>query len=340
VKKRGAEAPQSEATEALFHLNRRREQGKELSSEREEFGMRDLASSAVRDVVTVGAPPLGEGVEECWMDFDGAQMRYLRAGSGPPIILLHGLMGYSFSWRYATPALATIRTCFAPDMLGAGFSDRPRIDHSMRATALRVVRFAENLGIESFDLLGTSRGGAVAICAAAECLQRTKPRVRSLILVAPVNPYSAHGRKLAPFCGSPFGSALARAVLERMPFLYPFFHGRLYGDRAKIPHGTLDGYKAPLLIPGLFEHAITIVRTWTADLHELEMLLPKLSSIPTLLMWGTRDPAVYFSSMQRLAEYFPSAEKIVFPGVGHLPYEECPEEFNHALMKFLTRIRH
>lgn len=271
------------------------------------------------------------------MDFDGAQMRYLQAGSGPPLLLLHGLMGYSFSWRFAMPSLAPIRTCFAPDMLGAGFSDRPRIDHSMRATALRVVKFVENLGIEEFDLLGTSRGGAVAMCAAAECLARGNPRLRSLILVAPVNPYSAHGRWLAPFCGSRLGSRLARAILEQMPFLYPYIHGRLYGDRAKIPPGTLEGYKAPLAIPGLLEHALSIVSTWASDLRELEALLPRLSSIPTLLMWGARDPAVYCSSMGPLGCYFPHSEKVVFPGVGHLPYEECPEEFNRALGAFLRR---
>ena len=283
------------------------------------------------------APPLGEGIEECWMDFDGARMRYLRAGSGPPLILLHGLMGYSFSWRFVMPALAPLRTCFAPDLLGAGFSDRPKIDHSMRATALRVVKFAENLGLDSFDLLGTSRGGAVALSATAECLERGHPTTRSLILVAPVNPYSAHGRWLAPVCGSRFGSTVARAILERMPFLYPYIHGRLYGDRASIPPGTLDGYKAPLAIPGLFEHALSIVETWSADLHELEMLLPGLSSIPTLLMWGEKDPAVYCSSMQRLQQFFPGAEKVVFRGVGHLPYEECPEEFNQALINFLMQ---
>jgi len=206
----------------------------------------------------------------------------------------------------------------------------------MRATALRVVKFAEDLGLDSFDLLGTSRGGAVALCAAAECLQRGYPRIRSLILVAPVNPFSAHGRRLAPFCGTRLGSTLARAILERVPFLYPYVHGRLYGNRASIPPGTLEGYKAPLAIPGLFEHALSIVGTWSADLHELELLLPRLSSIPTLLMWGSKDPAVYFSSMERLQAFFPSAEKVVFRGVGHLPYEECPEEFNRALIAFLT----
>jgi pimeloyl-ACP methyl ester carboxylesterase len=86
----------------------------------------------------------------------------------------------------------------------------------------------------------------------------------------------------------------------------------------------------------LFEHALSIVRTWTADLRELEALLPKLASIPTLLMWGDKDPAVYVSSMEPLARHFKHVQKVIFHGVGHLPYEECPDEFNRELIKFLT----
>src|ERR1017187_7279219 len=140
----------------------------------------------VQDAGALAASASGEGVEECWMDFDGARMRYLRAGSGPALILLHGLLGYSFSWRYTLPALAPYATVYAPDLLGAGFSDRPRgIDHSMRGTALRVVKFAENLKIGPFDLLGTSRGGAVAMAAAAQCVvaRGSSPGVRRLVLV-------------------------------------------------------------------------------------------------------------------------------------------------------------
>ena len=279
----------------------------------------------------------GHGVEQCWMDFDGARLRYLRVGSGPALILLHGLLGYSFSWRYAMPALAPYRTVYAPDMLGAGFSDRPReLDHSMRATGLRVLRFARNLGLDSFDLLGTSRGGAVAMAAAAESLSAAKLSVLRLVLVCPVNPYSPHGRRLAPFLGSRPGSALFRLVMNRMPFLYPYWHSRMFGDRGKIPPGSLEGYKAPVAIPGLFEHGLSIARTWTADVRELQALLPKLAPIPTLLMWGSKDPAVYASSMEPLARHFENVQTVVFPGVGHLPYEECPEQFNRALTDFLT----
>jgi pimeloyl-ACP methyl ester carboxylesterase len=297
---------------------------------------------AIREVSSaLGSGPaavLSTGVEECWMDMDGARMRYLRAGSGPPLILVHGLLGYSFSWRFTMPALASYAAVYAPDMMGAGFSDRPvGIDHSMRGTAQRLLRFIRNLGISSFDLLGTSHGGAVAMMAAAECLDgNIGLRVRRLVLVAPVNPYSAHGRRLAPFIGSKFGTALFRMTSAHLRFSYPYWHARMYGDRRRIPPGTLEGYTAPLAKPGLFEHGLSIVSTWTEDLRELEATLPKLGGIPTFFMWGSKDSAVYASSAARLAKYFPDSKSILFPGIGHLPYEECPEEFNRALIEFLT----
>jgi len=271
------------------------------------------------------------------MDFDGARMRYLRAGSGSPLILLHGLLAYSFSWRYTLPALAPYATAYAPDLLGAGFSDRPRgLDHSMRATALRVLSFVEKLGLSSFDLLGTSRGGAVAMAAAAECMSGYPLRLRKLVLVCPVNPHSLHGTWLAPFFGTGFGATLFRSGIGRMRSLFPYWHGRLFADRRKIPQGSIEGYTAPMAKPDFLEHALSIVRTWTVDLRELEALLPKLAPIPTLLMWGDKDPAVYVSSMEPLARHFAHVQTVVFPGVGHLPYEECPEDFNRELIKFLT----
>jgi pimeloyl-ACP methyl ester carboxylesterase len=306
--------------------------GKKLSGKIE-----DLVLAADRGDAAAPFPRFASGIEECWMDVDGARMRYLRAGSGRALILLHGLLGYSFSWRYTMPALAPYATVYAPDMMGAGFSDRPiGIDHSMRGTAKRLLRFIAELGITSFDLLGTSHGGAVAMVA-AECLSgNTGLHLRRLVLVAPVNPYSAHGRNLAPFFGTPQGATLFRVAIARMSFLYPYWHARMYGDRRRIPPGTLEGYMAPLAKPGLFEHALSIVRTWTQDLRELETTLPKLASIPTLLMWGSNDTAVYASSAEPLAKVFRNSKSIIFPGIGHLPYEECPEEFNQALIEFLT----
>ena len=288
---------------------------------------------------TLNAPYPGAtaGVEECWMDLDGARLRYLRSGSGPPLILLHGLLGYSFSWRFTIPALAPHAMVYAPDMMGAGFSDRPpEIDHSMRGTAQRMLRWIERLGVSSFDLLGTSHGGAVAMMLAAESLKdNSRPQVRRLVLVAPVNPFSPHGRHLAPFFGSNLGSACFWLFIPQMRIFYPYWHARMYGDRSLIPPDSLAGYLAPLEKPGLFEHALGIVRTWTEDLRELASTLSELASIPTLLMWGSKDPAVYALSAEPLAKYFLQSRTVIFPGIGHLPYEECPQEFNRELIAFL-----
>ncbi len=306
---------------------------KELSS-KHDF----IATVPIGEILPDDSAHTAPEVDECWMEIEGARMRYLRAGSGPAIILLHGLLGYSFSWRFTIPALTPYATVYAPDLLGAGFSDRPSgIDHSMNGTARRVLQFAEKLGLTSFDLLGTSRGGAVAMAAVAQSLEEDRERVQRLILVAPVNPYSAHGRWIAPFFGSRVGAALFRSIIGPMTFSYPYWHARMYGDRDRIPPGTLEGYMAPLSIPGLFEHGLGIVRTWTADLRELEKLLPKLAEIPTLLMWGGADTAVYASSAARMARHFRDVRTVVFPGIGHLPYEECAEEFNRELVEFLRR---
>src|SRR3984893_6989104 len=175
----------------------------------------------IQEIPAGAASGSDAAVEECWLEIDGARMRYLRAGAGRPLILLHGLLGYSFSWRYTLPALAPYATVYAPDLLGAGFSDRPAgIDHSIRATAGRVLKFIEKLGLPSFDLLGTSRGGAVAMAAAAECMGTSscEARLRRLVLVCPVNPYSPHGTWLAPFFATRLGAALFSSGIGRMPF--------------------------------------------------------------------------------------------------------------------------
>ncbi len=107
--------------------------------------------------------------------------------------------------------------------------------------------------------------------------------LRRLVLVAPVNPYSAHGRRLAPFFGSKFGTALV-PVDERAYALFsiPIGMRACMATAAGFRRERLEGYMAPLAKPGLFEHALSIVRTWTEDLRELEATLPRLAGIPTL----------------------------------------------------------
>jgi pimeloyl-ACP methyl ester carboxylesterase len=287
-------------------------------------------------------PPVTLGAEsspwqEHWLDVAGGRMRYLKAGNGPALILVHGLMGYSFSWRFTIPALARYATVYAIDNLGAGLSvSPPTMDCSMKATAARLLQFVDAVGIKAYDLLGTSHGGAVAIFAAALSQERNDSRLRRLVLVASVNPWSRHGRRLAPVVGSKVGSFIFHRTVARWRFLDYLWLRRMFGDGARIPHDSLEGYRVPVRVNRAYDHGMKIVRTWTADIAELERALPQVRDYPALLMWGTRDRAVSYRSAEPLRQNFRSARLVTFRGAGHLPYEEQPDEFNRALIEFLT----
>ncbi len=236
-------------------------------------------------------------------------MRYLQAGSGPPLILIHGLMGYSFSWRFTIPALAPHATVYAIDNLGAGLSPANEgMDCTVCATAERVLQFADAVGIKDFDLLGTSHGGGVAIMVAAACAEgrgeRKDSRLQRLILVAPVNPWSPHGKRLAPFVGSAFGSLLFLSAFESWPSLHDLGLRRLFGDGSKIPPDSLEGYRIPLLKNHVLRHAARIVRNWTADLAELEAALPKIRDYPDSAHLGNERSRRTFSIRRAVAPEF------------------------------------
>jgi pimeloyl-ACP methyl ester carboxylesterase len=273
-------------------------------------------------------------IEEQWVSLDGVRVRYLRSGSGPPLVLLHGLLGYSFSWRFATPALAQQATVYAVDMPGAGFSERPAgLDCCLRASAERLLRFLDVVGLASCDLLGTSQGGAVAMMAAAIAPQR----VRRLILVNPVNPWSSPGRWRAVFLSSRPITPLFLRLAPHLRMTHGFVLRRLFGDPRRIRPGTLEGYSAPFSTPSAFANGLAVLRSWSQDLRQLKARLPRISHIPTLIVWGSEDRAVLPESAHELVRHFQNCRLVMLDGVGHLPYEEVPEEFNRVVAEFLKQ---
>ncbi len=271
-------------------------------------------------------------IEELFANVGGARMRYLHAGSGSPLLLVHGLMGYSFSWRFAIPAWASKASVYAVDLLGAGFSDYPQgLDCSLRASAERLLRFMDRTKIEACDVVATSYGGGVSMMAAALAPQR----FRRLVLVAPINPWSPRGRSLSLFLSNPLIAPLFQAIAPRLEVFQEHYFRRLYGDTRRIQPGTLEGYRKPLRKGNPFDYAVRILRSWNRDLAELESLLPKIAAIPTLLIWGSLDKAVYPPSAEKLKGQFHNCRLVMMEGIGHLPYEEVPEEFHSIVGKFL-----
>jgi pimeloyl-ACP methyl ester carboxylesterase len=283
--------------------------------------------------VNSASHPTNIAIEDLRMNLDGLSCRYRRAGSGPALVLVHGLMGYSFSWRYAIPVFAEQSAVYAIDLPGTGLSDRwPDLDYSLAASAKRLLRFMDQAGIASCDLLGTSHGGAVAMMAAMLAPQR----VRRLVLVAPANPWSAHGRFLIPFLCSPVVAPVFVELAPRLRILQEFYFRRLFGDTRRIRPGTLEGYLDRLRTRGSFEYGLNVIRTWKQDMRELQAAIPRIGHIPTLLIWGDRDAAVEPASAQPLRAQFQNCRLLMLEGVGHLPYEEVPEEFNRAVVLFLS----
>jgi pimeloyl-ACP methyl ester carboxylesterase len=128
--------------------------------------------------------------------------------------------------------------------------------------------------------------------------------------------------------------AFARAIHHSMALRRHYFR-RLWGHKQRIPPGVFEGYMKPLNELAAWDYPLSILRKWNADLRELELALPRIGDIPTLLIWGSRDGAVAPSSAKRLKENFHDCRLLVMDGVGHLPYEEAPEEFNAIVRDFL-----
>ena len=277
------------------------------------------------------------GAQEQCLEIDGVHWRYLGAGSGPPLLLLHGFMGYSYSWRFNMEPLSHHFSVYALDLPGCGFSERPGgPECSLRGDAEGVLRFLQKSGIEQADIVGSSRGGGLAILLAALAAERGEShRLGRLVLVSPINPWSSHGKVLTRLLATTLGGLYVRHVQPRLRIVSRRYFTALYGDPKRIAPGTFEAYNAGMLPPGSFEHLLRILRSWKDDLAAIGDALQQIAAWPTLLLWGSRDRAVYPSSIHQLQRCLKNSALVMFPGAGHMPYEEVPEEFNRVLCDFL-----
>jgi len=274
------------------------------------------------------------GFEDAFVEVDGARVHYVHAGSGRPLLLVHGLTGSTSNWRRNIDALARDASVYAIDLVNMGKSERvPGLDAGLAATADRVAACMDALGLPEAEIAGHSHGGAVVLMLAA----RHPERVRGLILFAPANPFSNAGDKLIRFYGSLPGRALARLAPYVPRWVQLVALGRMYGDPARIVDGSLEGYTLGGRVPGTIDHVLAIVRGWFANMAALKAVLPRLAQVPTLLVWGDRDRAVSLASGIRLQGELPQSELVVLPGAGHVPFEEMPEAANRILHEWLVR---
>jgi pimeloyl-ACP methyl ester carboxylesterase len=258
--------------------------------------------------------------------------------SRPALVFVHGLMGYSFSWRHNLEFFVQHRDVYAVDLLGIGHSDRPQAgaaDFSFAAAASRLLALLRTLGQPRIDLIGTSHGGAVAMLTASLDRASPAPLIRRMVLAAPAHPFMTDARLRLAFFQSGFGRNVMRALASCSLALSGQALGRMYADPSRITPETRAGYAVNLDDPRSYDYALEVVRTWGADMQKLKAALPSIAMIPVLLLWGAEDQAVSPKSGKLLREAFRHAEYELLPHVGHLPYEEAPEEFNRRVLHFL-----
>ena len=263
---------------------------------------------------------------------DGHRMHALVAGSGEPLVLVHGLLGAAACWAPAMRLLARSVRVYAVDAIGIGHSERVSgLDASLQASARRLALWMDSEGLHRVDMVATSHGGAVAMCFAALFPER----VRSLVLHAPANPFCVQSRPQIQFAGTPLGRRLALWLPTAPSWVHSVALTRMYGDPRQLRPGSLAEYVASLRVPGTIDYILSVLRNWVPDMAALTPMLPRLRRLPTLLLWGAEDRAVSLASATRLRAVL-RAPLEVLPGLGHLPFEEAPELFAGHVLRFLA----
>jgi pimeloyl-ACP methyl ester carboxylesterase len=268
-----------------------------------------------------------------YLDLDGVRLRYLVAGAGPPLVLLHTLRTQLDMYQRVIPLLAKRFRVYAVDYPGHGWSDIPEAEYSAEYFIAAVGRFLDAIAVEDAILVGESIGGTIALALAA----RRHPRVARVVAVNPYDYDRGRGfRRASPVAEILFRLApvpvLGETVFRlRSPFLErSVFQGGV-GRAGSFPRalsrklsrvGNRRGYHVAFL---------SLVRRWGS----WETVRREYGMIdrPTLLLYGERD---WSREPEREANRsaIPGNRSVVVPGAGHFLSVEAPEELARAVTEF------
>lgn len=265
-------------------------------------------------------------------EVDGVRVHYQEAGEpqDPPMILIHGFASSNLVWSkvFLEFAAAGYRV-IAPDLLGYGYSGKPRhLDYTIPRQAEMVVSFMQRLGIDRAVLLGSSYGAAVAVTIALD----HPGLVEKLILVGAVNNNKPTRYMLMRLFSSPIIGDILSPLVVGSRRLLRLRMKRVYDRHAWVlDEKRVDARHLPLATRGAHRAIIRTVRRWDAERVSRDAHLLKL---PTLLLWGDRDREVPLTDGERLHREIPNSRLIVFRDCGHLPHEEYPQTFTKLVLEF------
>jgi len=245
-------------------------------------------------------------------------INYYTGGQGDPLVVIHGGASGSEAWMENVSELTKDFTLFLPDLPGFGHSQPPVGDYYIPELVEFVDKFAHNLRLESFHLIGHSLGGGVAL----NYVLRFPQKVRKLVLVSSM----CLGREIAWWI----------RLLSRPAFIRSI--GTMAVSVFKGVKWIAEKLFSRLKLAFPFSGAsISIGSSMTTIKEQTTVLVDRLSEIvvPTLIVWGAKDPIVPARQAYAAAQLIPSCQVRVFEGCGHSVYREKIQEFSQLLTGFL-----
>ncbi|MFD6389836.1 alpha/beta fold hydrolase [Nocardia sp. NPDC060259] len=272
-----------------------------------------------------------------FIEVHGYRRAFRMAGSGPPLLLIHGISDSSGTWAPVFDALAEHYTVLAPDLLGHGESDKPRADYAVAAYANGMRDLLSVLGIERVTLVGHSLGGGVAM----QFAYQFPERVERLALVCPAGMgagvHPVFRLATLPGAGPGLLALTSWPVRTFVRASIPVVHGlgglglgpdadyvlRLYGQLSDTAarNAFLRTIRAAADRRG---QSITMLDRGYLAAH-----------LPTLIVGGTRDTVIPSSHAERAHRAFPGSMLEIFEGAGHFPHHYDPDRFVKLIRAFI-----
>ena len=269
----------------------------------------------------------------------GYRRAFRVAGSGPAILMIHGVGDNSTTWEAVHAQLAQRFTVIAPDLLGHGESDKPRADYSLAAFANGMRDLLAVLGIDRVTIVGHSLGGGIAM----QFAYQYPHLVERIVLVSSggVTKDVSPALRLAAL---PMGSE-ALAML-RVPGALPALQlvGRVVEKTlgsTKFGRDLPDGlrlFEGLVKKPGALSAFSRTLRSVVDGRGQFVTMLDRsylMQSIPLQLIWGEDDLVIPLSHARIAHEAIPGSRLEIFENSGHMPFHDHPARFVDVVERFI-----
>ncbi len=265
--------------------------------------------------------PAQSGVADKTATVYGVKIHYQEAGSGPAVILLHGLGGDVSNWAQTIGPLSQKYRVIVPDQIGFGRSDKPMINYRVGTLVDFLDGFYKELKLERASLVGNSLGGWTA---AAYALAHPE-KVERLVLVDAAG-FAITG-DVDPRILNGLNPSTRDAVKQVMSLV--FYNKQIYASDAAV-----DLLFARKMTAG---DGYTIQRFIDSITRGEDVLDNRLGAVkqPTLIIWGREDGLTPIAMGERFKKEIPGSQLVALEKCGHVPQLEKAAEFNAALAKFL-----